>query len=167
MKCGICGNKEPTWENRGVYGQQPATVLTVHDATDLVTHKRQQHPDEYKAGLQKRQDTRAANERAERDYLQRRGEAGLRTGQTVLYKQPYSEWALYIWHTMHISHYDHPEDYRYPDPQAFQEYEALRQEIHALEDRAALALVEAFEQGAPVPQEDVDRVREAMDAVPQ
>ena len=51
MRCGICGNDSPTYEAYGFARNTPPTVLPVYDAGDLMAHKRQQHPVEYKAGL--------------------------------------------------------------------------------------------------------------------
>lgn len=165
MKCGICGSDNPTYESRGHYGIDPMRVLIVHDAGDLVRHKRQQHPDEYEAGLQKRKDTKAEHERIAEDYRQRRRAAGDAAGRAVLYRVPYGEYPIEVRTIRGIDLYFRLEEYRYPQEHHMAAYYALLEEIARLQGLADQEIRAAFDQGDPVPQEDVERVKAAMDAV--
>ena len=167
MRCGICGNDSPTYEAYGFARNTPPTVLPVYDAGDLMAHKRQQHPVEYKAGLQQRKDTKAEHERARLDYERRRREAGQAAGRVALYRWSYAAREPELTHTAAIDSYHRLEDYRYPNPITFALYQEHLAEIASLQDQAAQALRSAYEYGTPVPQEDVDRVKAAMDAVPR
>ena len=168
MRCGICGSDSPTYEDSGGWGRGPVTVLAVHYADQLNTHKRQQHPDEYKASLQRRKDTKAEHERASQDFFRRRQAAGDAAGGVVLFRYHYGEsmWAkVEVTTTRGMGFYHRLEDYRYPEPFAFAAYETCLLEIKQLQEQATLALEDAFAHGSPVPQEDVERVKAAMDAV--
>ena len=165
MRCGICGSDNPTYESRSRWGKEVVTVLPVYDSRSLNTHKQQQHPDEYKASLQRRKDTKAEHERADLDYRQRRQAAGDAAGRTVLFQHPYEDLKVEVTTTRRIDSYHRLVDYRYPEPVTFALYQAHLLEIKRLQALADIALEDAFAHGSPVPQEDVDRVKAAMDAV--
>lgn len=162
MKCGICNDSNPTYTYIYLNGDTSAP-LPVRDAGDLVTHKRQQHHDEWMASLQRRKDTKAVRERQERDYAQRRREAGVKAGRTVLFRWA-DEVEVEITATSMVAAYNLP-GYRYPEPVAFGHYEGLKEHSARLQREAAAFLALAYETGSPVPQEDMDQVRAAMDAV--
>ena len=167
MRCGICGSDNPTYSYGGKYQNERPTTLTVQNAVGLVQHKRQQHPDEYKASLQRRKDTKAEHERAARDFVLRRWAAGDAASRTVLYRDPYGDSEVSVTTTRDIELWTRLEGHRYPEPKLFHAYEDDQLEITRLQNEAALALEGAFAQGTPVPQEDVERVKAAMDAVPR
>lgn len=166
MRCGICGNEKPTYGFTNFSGQF-VKDLAVSSAADLVLHKRQQHPDEYAASQQKRKDTKAAHEQAERDYLRLRKEAGWKAGRTVLAANDWEGSDISVTTTGAIGAYPPLHRYRYPEPDALDHYYAFQEEITRLQERSKDALQRAYNTGTPVPQEDVDLVRAAMDAVPQ
>ena len=167
MRCGICGSDNPAYENSGFLGRSPMTVLAVYDSGSLNTHKRQQHPAEYQASLQRRKDTKAERERVAQDYGQRRRAAGAAAGRVVLYRHPYEKSVVEVTTTKDIEPWTRLEDHRYPEPVSFGVYQRHLLEIKRLQEQAAKALENAFAYGAPVPVEDVERVKAAMDAVPQ
>lgn len=152
MKCGICHNATPTYEYRGFGSLQPTRTLPVRDAGDLAQHKRQQHPAEFQAAIEKREAGKQAVERARIERAAKVRDVGQQHGRLALLRYDESSTPI-LTHTS--------EEYsgvylRYPNKTAFAEYQRLT-------EAAKTALETAWRLGSRVPQEDIDAVKRTME----
>ncbi|GEM_PF-5852830 len=159
MICKLCGGAVYTSSSH--FGSKPIEI-PINDQGDLNAHKRQAHPQEYRASIQKRKDSKAAAERAQQaryEAIEQAGKAASRPvvgGYTYPPEKPLAFADLTITMTYQLSAYNLSR-YRYPDFDEFGQYLLAKAEMEA-------ALLEAYNKGAPVPKDDVAKAQAAMDA---
>ena len=157
MKCGICG--ATTWKpSRGQFEEE------ILFASDLARHKRQDHPEEFKAARVAKRDKAQAKRQAEEELAQRRRQAIAQASVPVIlqewkYGASYQQKPTGTYKVAPSSKAEGPDWpdyqlYRMPEPGAFAEYEKL-------EALAQAKLKEAWEGGTPIPPEHFETLSEA------
>jgi hypothetical protein len=132
MKCGICRT-----EQGGAYL--------------LADHKRREHPGEYRDQIARMQAGKQAKQDERNDLIRRSREAGQAASRVTVQKA----WAGDGIEVKDTYTGSKSRDLRYPEPVAFETYK------HYLEQAEAL-LEAAWADGTPVPEEDLQAVRQAV-----
>ena len=142
MKCGICGKDKLT------------NGAPIWDAGILAFHKRQEHPVEARATAQRRYDTRIDNRRRKAAIDAAVRVAAAQATGVVLRKSLGSDVPHPIENIMGINSVGFPK-YHVAEPALYARYQALTAQ-------AAVMLEQAYQQGRPITEADVERVRQAI-----
>ena len=150
MKCGICGKST-------MQGYNTEAQVPIYDASALARHKRTDHPTEYQAADKQRRDAREAREAREARVTSAVQAAAAQAAGLVLYK--WFDSAPYKIESTALSSYEFA-TCRIAEPNFYARY------LTFMSDAAAM-LEQAYQQGRPITEADVERVRQAVEAARQ
>lgn len=163
MKCGICGKDTFL----GFHGEQ----IKIYNVDTLNRHKKADHPKEFLAARVTRRAKAETTRQAQEAEAQRVSAARLAASRPVVIRSlgqgepiicPSSKLARWQlnWHGG-----DPGAEVRFPDAQAYREYERIMVQIAGLNATATAVLIAAWERGTPVTLEHLDELDRAAIAV--
>ena len=139
--------------------------MPIYDGGVLSRHKRQDHPEEYRAQRQKSEDTRQAKERERLALRKRKDEAVQEMDTPVVVMRPYGEGREYSTSTLSRLRSEYALSHaRYPSSSVWLLYQSIQEKIAALETEAASALALAYQNGYEIPQADIDAITTVREA---
>ena len=148
MRCGICGQTT----KQGYQGEQ----VPIYNAYSLNRHKKAEHPTEYLAARVARRAKAQATKQAKAAEAHRVGDARLAASRPVVYRyhgegepETYPSSKVARWHLMGWNG-EPLTDVRFPDAEAYLQYECVMELIAKLEAKARVPLTAAWEMGTPV-----------------
>ena len=157
MRCGICG--KTTMRGNSTSGQ-----VSIYNTYALNRHKKAEHPTEYLAAKVARRTKAETTRQAKAAEAHRVGDARLAASRPVVYRyhgegepETYPSSKVARWHLMGWDG-EPLTDVRFPDAEAYKEYEHIMAEIARLEVGAKLLLTLAWERGIPITLEHLDEL---------
>ena len=148
MRCGICGKTTM----RGYQGEQ----VPISGVYFLNRHKRTEHQAEYWAVIEARRAKAETTKQAKAAEAQRVSDARLAASRPVVYRyhgegepETYPSSKVARWHLMGWNG-EPLTDVRFPDAEAYLQYECVMELIAKLEAKARVPLTAAWEMGTPV-----------------
>ena len=161
MRCGICGKDTMRHPRSG-------DQIPMHDHDALNRHKILEHPIEYRAAREARQAKADATRRAKVAEAQRVSDARLAASRPVV-MQYAGETELITGPSSQLARYQVNSSgrVRFPDAEAYHQYESVMATIAKLEGLARTYLTEAWQMGTPVTLEHLDELDRAAEVSPQ
>mgnify|MGYP001577282354 CR=1 FL=1 len=161
MRCGICGKDTMRHPRSG-------DQIPMHDHDALSRHKILEHPIEYRAAREARQAKADATRRAKVAEAQRVSDVRLAASRPVV-MQYAGETELITGPSSQLARYQVNSSgrVRFPDAEAYRQYQRVMATITGLEAEARAYLTEAWEMGTPVTLEHLDELDRAAEVSPQ
>ena len=163
MRCGICGKDT-------MLGNSTTGQALIRNAADLNWHKATEHRAEYLAAIAARRTKAQTARQAKGIEAQRVSDARLAASRPVVVRY-HGEGEAITYPSSKVARYqvsgrdNHPvTDVRFPDAEAYQQYERIIAEVTRLEAGARELLTLAWEMGRPVTLEHLDELARASSA---